>query len=94
MKVVINACCGGYGLSEAAYEKLGMAWDYSGAAFEEDRANPALVAVVEELGEKANGPYAELKVVEIPDGIKWEIFERDGDECVKVKYLTQGGLNE
>ena len=46
------------------------------------RNDPALIEVVEELGEKADGPYSELKIVEIPDDMKWEIDEYDGKEWV------------
>jgi len=42
-----------------------------------------LIAVVEELGtEKASGEYAELEVLEIPDGIEYEIHEYDGLESI------------
>jgi hypothetical protein len=50
-----------------------------------DRADPDLVAVVEELGNQANGSYAKLKVVEIPDGIEWELDEYDGIENIQEK---------
>jgi hypothetical protein len=40
------------------------------------------VAVVEELGELANGPCARLEVVEIPDGAEWAIEETDGYEYI------------
>ena len=46
------------------------------------RDDPKLIQVVEELGEKANGPCAELSIVEIPDGVKWEIDEYDGNETI------------
>lgn len=46
------------------------------------RDDPALVQVVEELGDKANGCYAELAVVEIPDDAKWQIEEYDGLEHI------------
>ena len=51
---------------------------------EETRADPALVSVVETLGsEKASGEYAELKVVEIPDGVEdWYITDYDGNETI------------
>jgi hypothetical protein len=45
-----------------------------------------LVAVVEELGDKANGFSAELKVVEIPDDVDWEIANYDGMEHVAEKH--------
>lgn len=47
-----------------------------------DRDDPDLVAVVEELGPEADGPHAELKVVEVPDDVSWLIEEDDGDEWV------------
>ncbi len=46
------------------------------------RDDPALAQAVEELGEKANGTYAKLEVVEIPDGTKYEIDEYDGQESI------------
>ena len=47
-----------------------------------DRSDPALIQVVEELGELANGNYAELKIVTIPDNIQWEIDDYDGKESI------------
>jgi len=47
-----------------------------------ERNDPALVEVVEKLGSDANGSCANLKVVEIPDDVKWEIDEYDGSEQV------------
>jgi hypothetical protein len=52
------------------------------------RDDPHLIQVVEELGEKADGRCAHLKVVEIPDGIEWEIDEYDGSERVDEKHRS------
>ena len=52
------------------------------------RDDPYLVQVVEELGERANGRHAQLKVVEIPADVDWEIDEYDGDEWVAEKHRT------
>jgi len=52
------------------------------------RDDSNLIKVVEELGDKANGRYAELQIVEIPDGIKWEIEEYAGLERVSEKHRT------
>lgn len=52
----------------------------------ENRADPDLVAVVEELGEEANGFCANLKIVEIPDNIEWLVNEYDGLEHVAEKH--------
>jgi len=87
-KIVINTCMGVYGLSEEAYRFLGIPWDKRGYAFEEDRANPILVTCVEILGEQASGDLAELKVVEIPDGVEWIIEEDLGIEWVAEKHRT------
>ena len=53
-----------------------------------ERNNPLLVRIVEELGEKANGSYACLKIVEIPDDVEWEIEEYDGNEHISEKHRT------
>jgi hypothetical protein len=55
-----------------------------------ERNDPALIEVVKELGEKANGEHAKLKVVEIPDGVEWEIDEYDGIEWIAEKHRTWG----
>ena len=52
------------------------------------RGDTALVQTVEELGAKANGEYAKLAVVEIPDDISWEITEYDGMERVEETHRT------
>ena len=53
-----------------------------------DRTDPKLVQVVEELGSAANDDWAELKVIEIPDGIEWEILVHDGYETVHEKHRS------
>jgi len=52
------------------------------------RDDSNLIKVVEELGNKANGRCAELQIVEIPDGIEWEIEEYAGLERVSEKHRT------
>lgn len=52
------------------------------------RDDPILVKVVEELGEDAYGMFAELKIVEIPDNVEWEIAEYDGMEWVAEVHRT------
>lgn len=88
MKVVINKCYGGYGLSKKAYNYLGIEWDNYGYCFNDDRSNAQLVECVEELGEAANGELSELKVVEIPDDVEWTIIEYDGVEWVAEVHRT------
>lgn len=131
MKIVINKCYGGFGLSKEAMmryaeikgitlyhedegtlvdhyykvpvdeykrlyaeaQKTRNYQDVNGLYFSErqiERNDPALVQVVEELGEDASGDYADLKVVEIPDGVEWEIDEYDGVECIAEVHRIWG----
>lgn len=133
MKVVVNKCYGGFGLSDAAYERMGELgipiqayiseerdketgfiihepkndgkiifddkqsikqigrvsgnryWD-CWTRWHENRTDPCLVQVVEELGKKASYPLANLQVVEIPDDIEWEIEEYDGFEWISEAH--------
>ncbi len=130
MKLVVNKCYGGFGLSPIAiieylklkgkecffYKKnyddklyhrvelsdasnydVSLTKDYGKTvkdnwkAFESDyfyygnieRTDPDLVKVVETLGEKqSSGSFSELRVVEIPDGVEWELDEYDGIESI------------
>ncbi len=86
-KIVVNRCYGGFGLSKAAYKELGIEWDGYGYAYcdYEKRTDSKLVEVVEKLGELANGQFAELEVVDIPDGVDWEIDYYDGVETVRER---------
>ena len=47
-----------------------------------NRTDHDLVDVVESMGEKANGEFARLKVVKIPDGTAYEIDDYDGVESI------------
>jgi len=85
MKVVINGCYGGFGLSTKAMKRLkelGIDKDF----WEIERNDPILVQVVEELGIEVNDSYSELKVVEIPENIDWFIQEYDGLERIAEEH--------
>ena len=88
MKIVINSCFGGYGLSKEAYDFMGLEWDGYGSKFDHDRTNTKLVECVESLGVGANGFCARLTVVDIPDGIEYEIDEYDGLESVHEAHRS------
>jgi len=55
-----------------------------------DRTDPDLIAAVEALGDGANGQCAELKVVDIPDGIQYEIDDYDGIETIHEVHKSWG----
>ena len=134
MKVVVNKCYGGFGLSDKAVEMImnrkGLGcfrydWDVKNYRFvklqsvqdaymvyyltkdmgEEfhqkdfpndynwyggniERTDIDLIEVVGELGEEANGRFAKLVVVEIPDDINWYIDEHDGWEIVREEHRS------
>jgi len=93
VKIVVNNYYGGFGLSEAAYEFLGIKWDGHGYAYNDDekRADPKLVECVEKLGKAASGRCADLRVVEV--AFKTSISSYDGVESVsawgEIEYLPQ-----
>ena len=136
MKVVINTCFGGFGLSREAYiwlirhripvrayvepartktgtfkrvksnegrvifstrltpgDKTQTITRMHGHPYWETwtkgaRADPLLVRCVEELGAKASGKHAALKVVTIPDDVQYTIEEYDGSEHIAEKHRT------
>jgi len=91
-KIVINKCHGGFGLSDAAmrrYAEIKNIEDVNTIhIYDIRRDDPALVQVVEELGEKSSDRYADLHVVEIPEGVSWLIGEYDGLEHVAERHRT------
>lgn len=88
MKVVINRCFGRFGLSAEAYKELGLEWDGLGYhEYMRNRNDPKLVAVVEKLGKRANGKWSELRVIEIPDGIEYDISDWDGLEMIEAVHM-------
>ena len=100
MKIALNKCYGGFGLSRAVYAELGLEWDGYGylsnekLGIESDdhiayRQDPRLIAAIEKLGEdKASGAMAEIRVVDIPDDIEWEIDDYDGVETVHEQHRS------
>ena len=55
-------------------------------AFDNDRSNPLLVEAVQKLGDKANGLYTTLKIVEIPDDVEWRVDAVNGKEIIREKH--------
>ena len=136
MKIVINKCYGGFGLSGEAilwlikknsslirtmpieeyagedwkekyssYRKLELFKDgfkrqgsLEGVLYKDNmvyflddeigecRSHPDLIQVIKKMKKRANGDHAELKVVEIPDDVKWDLAEYDGKEWIAEKH--------
>ena len=111
-KVAYNACFGGFGLSDTAYEmwldRKGIAWEkrpgtaglthyckkghggkkgsglYHGG-FHDLRSDPDLIAIIEKMGDAANGMCADLQIEEVAAGNQYRIDEYDGLESVMTR---------
>ena len=81
-KIVFNACFGGFGVSQAAWERYVELGGKAESGWDIERTDPILVQVVEELGERANGMCARLYIADVPAGTKYRIDEYDGSESV------------
>lgn len=94
MQVVINTkYFGSFSISKKAIEhirkKIKNKKDKKSIgyfSFDNDRSNPLLVDAVFKLKEKANGLYSELKIVEIPDDVAWQITATDGVEIIREEH--------
>lgn len=59
--------------------------------FDIKRDSPLLIQIVEEIGKDANHRNVNLKIVEIPDDVEWQIEEaEDGTEWVAEKHRVWG----
>lgn len=90
-QIVINSDYGGFGLSDEAeerYKAMAGITDENWWCVDIERDDPYLIQIVREMGEKANGRFSKLKIVEIPGDVDWEIAEYDGNEWVAEKHRT------
>lgn len=112
MKIVVNRCFGGFGVSRKAVEFMAERGNEQAKAeldeilsgkdhsydscygyskkFESEynRTDPDLILAVETLKGEANCRHSKLEVVEIPDGIEWEIDNYDGMETIHEKHRS------
>jgi hypothetical protein len=90
-KILINDDYGGYDLSKVIHDELGgIKWD-GDEILEYRRDDPDLIRAVEKLGEKkSSGPFASLKIVEIPADVEWIIQSHFGREWIAEKHRTWG----
>lgn len=101
MKIAINKCYGGFSVSKEVFTELGIPWDEygfldnevmgidGGENYDAWRAHPKLIAAIEKIGEdKASGSLARVHVVDIPDGVEWEIHDYDGVETIREVHRS------
>lgn len=84
MKVLYNGKYGGFSFSDAFVEEFNKRHPEKKIdRYSNERTDPDVVALVEELGqEKSSGYSAMIYVEEIPDDVEYEIHEYDGLEDV------------
>jgi len=92
IEVVINDCFGGFSLSDEAILRYAELKNNGEDKYFSDRDIPrddkTLIKVIRELGVKANGMCADLKILEIPENVKWHISEYDGNEHIAEDHRT------
>ena len=86
MKLIVNACYGGFSISKEWAERLGIDSHDS----EELRYNAELISAIE-AGEDVNGTHAELKVVELPENCT-DHYVEEYDGAESVIYVVDGKL--
>lgn len=92
MKIVLNECYGGFGLSDFGAKILGTHYPEREMFFGNGNAmHEELAALVEAFGTRLNGEFANLQVYDIPDDVTdWEINEYDGYES--LLYVRNGKI--
>lgn len=74
---------GGFCLKGDVHEPTGEVCDRDwGAGRDICRHDPVLIQVIQEMGERANGQCAKLRLEELPSGTPYRIDEYDGNETV------------
>jgi hypothetical protein len=91
MKILINTCFGGFNFSEEFQEEFELRFNLKISDFDHDniRTNPEIIELFLEFGpERSSGKFSDLKLIEIPDDVEYEISEYDGIEHVAEKHRT------
>lgn len=70
------------------WSKTGNTEQINEYEFYQNRGDSDLISVIEEMGSKANGIYASIRIIEIPNDIKWHIAEFGGREHVAEDHRT------
>ena len=113
MKIAINNCHSGFGVSHKAFLKLREMGNkhalkeadigeyypdgtgprkpfgnFENFGLDIPRNDLDLIHVIESMGIEANGSLSQLKIIEIPDDVEWQIEEYDGFEWIAEKHRT------
>jgi hypothetical protein len=91
IEIIINACYGGFGLTEEAFEAYKARASPVPDASDEyaiPRHDPVLVSIVKEMGDRAWDLHAKLEIRHIPAQYTgfYRISEYDGLEHIEILY--------
>lgn len=75
-------------IESTLYDKTGKTVWMDRSRSIENRTHPDLIELVETLGKKANSRLSELEIVEVPDGIQWEINDYYGIEAIEEQHRS------
>ena len=92
----------GFTLVEEKCGEFGFTYFYKGEISDNthfwegdiERNDADLVEIVERLGSAADGKFSSLKVVEIPEGVDWQVMEYDGREWIADRHRTWSEAKE
>ena len=86
--IVINQVFGGFNLSDEARkiytERTGL------PAYDPPMDDPVLLEIVRTMGDRANGLFAKLAIIDIPLDVDWVIQDYDGSEWIAERHRTWG----
>ena len=90
-KIAISGAHEGFVLSHEAIDEINKRkqTDYTSNTIRSiDRSDKDLIAVIEELGDRANGlswlrTKTDIRIIEIPDNVECEIMNNENIECVQ-----------
>lgn len=61
---------------------------YSNFGDYKNRNNNVLIQVIEELKDEASGSFGDIKIIDIPESIEWEIDDYDGVETIRESHMS------
>ncbi len=97
MKILINRCYGGFGISDEAlelYKQKVPLYEYDNG-YHIERTDSILIEIFEEKGsEFVSGPFSDIQLQIIPDNCHYYIEEYDGKEGISDTwiYVTEDEL--
>jgi hypothetical protein len=97
VKILINRCYGGFGISDEAlklYKQKVPSYNYD-SGYHIKRTDLILIEIFEEKGsEFVSGPFSDLQLQTIPDDCHYDIEEYDGMEGISDTwiYVTEDEL--